>query len=810
MSSNGGLYITIVYGSCHLLISLGVAILIYVTSRRAEERLSFAKFLVRVWKLRGVFTPLIIHIYDTSTDIGVLYEWYFLAQKEKKGENIKSLDMQLLFWVAMGCMLFYRFLLGCFGIFYANEQKWFESIFKCNCNENCNKIHHGTCCKILFRCLVGFVGSALELGVFATIYYEQKEIWGKWKKKSKKMTIDKECKDIEDNTTKNRNNNGYSDSDSDGEIEFGAGDNQKLLQFGEGVFESLPEAIMQSVFILRSYNDPDLNNNEEGDSAFLLLLSLSIGASILSIANKYIWVDCESVEFYCQSFLMSKKSLVQGISNQLMLQTKFEELPALDILRGLQNLGHDCTTIEILCDVLAYQSEFGYNGEIIPLVRLVNDTIVSLFVNYYGLLKNIKKMKSIANRSGNIDTASNKENNLLVTQESLVSTVVDAKNAPSMDLESFLHQLLSQQVTDDGYKGLGTKNSLKIDNDGSIILKYNYDGTDGKTFSLTKNLYLAIVQTVLMLGEREMVVKQLIWQISKNEITIDHWSVKRLTDNYFVCIGFIIRCIWRITAVTNRFLIISMIWAVMGGAFEFLLIPIMTVLWYMMIGCYASVKYHQIKNEHHLSLIQEEIGESGRAVLTGGASTAKAQSKNDNMNGDTGACDWCAGYAKKRLIPEENLCECLPLPCVCCLLLSCWSFAFLMIGVVLQLGMFLFNGVGFFIVRIIENIILMSIITWFAFDDSIDCSICANPDLRQASYNKRIFIWIVVGWISIVVHIISSIMVSYFLPHKGGVLNIESLATLEEHEKEVQKRKREKIKQFGKNLRLQSVRVVVE
>ena len=55
-----------------------------------------------------------------------------------------------------------------------------------------------------------------------------------------------------------------------------------------------------------------------------------------------------------------------------------------------------------------------------------------------------------------------------------------------------------------------------------------------------------------------------------------------------------------------------------------------------------------------------------------------------------------------------------------------------MIEVDFQLDMVLFNGVGFFIVLIIENIILMSIIAWFAFDDSIRI----DPNLTQASYNK--------------------------------------------------------------------------
>ena len=51
----------------------------------------------------------------------------------------------------------------------------------------------------------------------------------------------------------------------------------------------MPQIMLQSVFIIRSYNDPNI---EDGD---LLLISFSVMASLISIANKYIFLDENTV-----------------------------------------------------------------------------------------------------------------------------------------------------------------------------------------------------------------------------------------------------------------------------------------------------------------------------------------------------------------------------------------------------------------------------------------------------------------------------------------------------------------------------------
>ena len=53
--------------------------------------------------------------------------------------------------------------------------------------------------------------------------------------------------------------------------------------------------------------------------------------------------------------------------------------------------------------------------------------------------------------------------------------------------------------------------------------------------------------------------------------------------------------------------------------------------------------------------------------------------------------------------------------------------------------------------HMIEMIVSMVIITIFAFIDSIDCGICADPEDRQAMNNPYILMFIIVGWMAMII-----------------------------------------------------------
>ena len=89
--------VTLVYGGCHILLLLTLAFRIYYQTKKEEKSMSLSGYFWALWKDRAVYSPLIIHIYDTATDIGVLYEWYDLALYERDEENIQSIDMEQLY-----------------------------------------------------------------------------------------------------------------------------------------------------------------------------------------------------------------------------------------------------------------------------------------------------------------------------------------------------------------------------------------------------------------------------------------------------------------------------------------------------------------------------------------------------------------------------------------------------------------------------------------------------------------------------------------------------------------------------------------
>ena len=167
-----------------MLLGLLLAVSLFAFSKKVGEKLSCKHFWYRLWKMRGVYTPLVIHIYDTATDIGVLYEWYKLAKREKNGTNIESLNMEQLFWIAMGFMIAYRGILG-LGGFVAGGVLLGDTAFP----ESLDGIwqHLGYGIVFIAGGICGFIGAALELGLFVVIFFEQKEVMENHSEKIAKM-----------------------------------------------------------------------------------------------------------------------------------------------------------------------------------------------------------------------------------------------------------------------------------------------------------------------------------------------------------------------------------------------------------------------------------------------------------------------------------------------------------------------------------------------------------------------------------------------------------------------------------------------
>ena len=67
-------------------------------------------FLAAIWNFRGLLMPSVTHFFDTATDIALVIEWYILKECKKKHEPeyLSLLDMELLFYLSLSVIIYYR------------------------------------------------------------------------------------------------------------------------------------------------------------------------------------------------------------------------------------------------------------------------------------------------------------------------------------------------------------------------------------------------------------------------------------------------------------------------------------------------------------------------------------------------------------------------------------------------------------------------------------------------------------------------------------------------------------------------------
>ncbi len=95
----------IIYFSLYVVLILALSIYIHQTEK--EQYNNKKDFLRAVWSRRGIYGQILVHLYDTATDIGVLIECGLLAYDPI---DYQSIDMQIMFWTSIGFLIFYRFI----------------------------------------------------------------------------------------------------------------------------------------------------------------------------------------------------------------------------------------------------------------------------------------------------------------------------------------------------------------------------------------------------------------------------------------------------------------------------------------------------------------------------------------------------------------------------------------------------------------------------------------------------------------------------------------------------------------------------
>eukprot|EP01083_Nonionella_stella_P048656 129952_1 len=545
-----GMGVAIGYGIAHGILVLMLATRLFYESRKDQnQKLSIRHFFLDLWKERGIYTPLLIHIYDTATDLGVLYEWRQLADYENRVRNLESLDMEQFFTTALGFMLAYRGLLGLvggMGALYVFAESWnlIEKLLgkcfdkfcdNCCCSAFGKCLEVICCCDAIGKCLdwyenladkcicgrclylplmllyfvgfaiilsigltvisivfaCGFVFGALELMIFLGIYYD------------------------------------FQQKKGDSDAKRGAGMGQKVCQSTEGILESLPEVIMQSVFIMRSRNDAILR---EVAGSIGVLVFFSIAASLLSITSKYIWID--------------EVAVIESATGLMPKKDDWGDDPEPELLLG-----------KCLC-----------------------------------------------------------------------------------------------------------------------------------------------------------------------------------SNSYYISYGYVIRMIWRLSAVSARFVIFALIWVVLGGAFEVIMIPTMMVLWYIALFTYAF--------GGHCAVVTSQMKKSWKEVM---------RSEDLPVNDEY----------KQYICGINWFIDCGVIVLVCLgvgLVLSGVLFVLFLIGVVSQLGIAVITGKAIYFMRTVENCFLMVLISIFALI-KFDCTRCADAEQRHVLNNNNDYIlaWLVAGWVAVLTHLAMTI-----------------------------------------------------
>eukprot|EP01084_Bolivina_argentea_P199633 341572_1 len=96
--------VSIIYFSANIIFMFALAFYVYKTGNHSLKSKSYFK---DIWSQRKIFLPLIIHFYDTATDIGVIYNWSELMRDEKT-VNYESVDMKTFFWCGITFLILYR------------------------------------------------------------------------------------------------------------------------------------------------------------------------------------------------------------------------------------------------------------------------------------------------------------------------------------------------------------------------------------------------------------------------------------------------------------------------------------------------------------------------------------------------------------------------------------------------------------------------------------------------------------------------------------------------------------------------------
>lgn len=217
-------WFSLLYGACLFAFIVGISGIIYIKDK-PESCYSFIK---RILIQKRIYGALFVYVYDNATDIGVTVYFGQLAYDEKYNNvNYKSLNMQFMFL----CSLFILLLIRAIWITDALGHIYYKILCRLCCPDPVTIWHY------ILRLFAAIFDAYVLLAAIPSMINKDSQV----------------------------------------------SDLQKQLQWVVAVFESMPQLLLQTVFMLRSLNDPILS--KDVDAFYFVLLSIS--SSILNISQKY-------------------------------------------------------------------------------------------------------------------------------------------------------------------------------------------------------------------------------------------------------------------------------------------------------------------------------------------------------------------------------------------------------------------------------------------------------------------------------------------------------------------------------------------
>eukprot|EP01084_Bolivina_argentea_P228301 385621_1 len=154
---------SLIYFATYTIMMILLATFIWIKESHGLDK----TFLKSVWIQRRIYAQVIIHFYDTATDIGVIITWFFLWQDSN---DYKSVDMGVFFFCGCAVALLYRFVCFCLILYEELNEDNIKENEGLGYKERINYNNEWVMCCIYCRICIRLPLIILDLFIFEAVY----------------------------------------------------------------------------------------------------------------------------------------------------------------------------------------------------------------------------------------------------------------------------------------------------------------------------------------------------------------------------------------------------------------------------------------------------------------------------------------------------------------------------------------------------------------------------------------------------------------------------------------------------------------